>query len=140
MRQRDLRVGCERRVTARVDQPQPIVGDRLALEHGLDRLGLDRRGRDQLAQLDPPADRIDRLVPRDLRQPGARLVGRTLGGPARERGAEGVLDGFLGELEVTVGHPDRGREDACTLGAEHLVDRRRDVHAVSLAHATCRTS
>src|SRR5262249_14599431 len=87
------------------------------------------------AQLDPAADRIDRLVARHRDQPAARLVRRALGRPARHRGGKRILDGFLGEVEVAVGYPDRRREHPRSLAAKYSFDRRSALHVVILARS-----
>jgi hypothetical protein len=119
-RQRHLRGGCQRRVAAGEDQPQPIVGDRLG--RGGARGLLARLVGDDRPQLDPSADRVDGLVAGDLHQPAARLGGRAVG-PRRRRRRERLLHRLLGEVEVAVAHAQRRRQHARALGAERGLDR-----------------
>ena len=130
-------------MTAREHQAQAIVGDGDRIGGkllGLVQLADAETRRPQLlrdlAQLHAPADRVDRLVARDLGQPRARLVGGAFERPARERVGERVLDDLLGEIEVAVRHADRRGEYARAFAAEHVLDRggRRGAHRASLDH------
>ena len=98
-RQRDLRLGRERRVAAGEDQLEPLVAD-----HGLlvvrelfgprEQLGLAR-------QCLLPTDPVDGRVPRRRDDPGAGIARRSVARPALGRAHEGVLHRVLGEVEVT---------------------------------------
>jgi len=93
--QRDLRLGRQCRVTAREDQAQPLVRDRLVLLH---RLLHVKRG-EQLrlaAQVLLAANAIDRAVAGGRQQPRAGVLGRAVAGPALERSGEGLLHRVLG--------------------------------------------
>ena len=86
---------------------------------------IDRRlARQLLGLLDeplPPAEAIDRPVPGRGRDPGTRVVRHTADRPRLERCDEGVLDRFLGKVEVT-GDADEGRDSTALLVAEQAVD------------------
>jgi hypothetical protein len=69
------------------------------------------------------ADPIDRAVAGSGLQPGARVGGRTLAGPALGGGCERFLGGFLGEVEVAEEAVER-RDDAAPLLAEDLLEDR----------------
>ena len=67
-------------------------------------------------QLGPAPDRVDRLVPRGLDDPGASELGYAGGTPLIQRGCEGVLGRLLGYFEVTH-HPNQRRDDTAPIGA-----------------------
>jgi hypothetical protein len=69
------------------------------------------------------ADAVDRAVARRRQQPGARVGGRAVAGPALGGGREGLLGGFLGEVEVAE-EADQDGEDAAPLVAEDLLEQR----------------
>jgi hypothetical protein len=98
-RQRDLRLGRERRVAAGEDQLEPLVGD-----HGLlvlrELLGPGQQLRLAGERL-LPADPVDRRVPGRRDDPGAGIARGSVARPALGRADEGVLHRVLGEVEVT---------------------------------------
>ena len=69
-----------------------------------------------------PPDPVDRAVARRRRDPGARVVGDPVGGPALQRHEVGVGDGLLGEVEVAQ-DPDERRERPAVVLAERERDR-----------------
>ena len=69
------------------------------------------------------ADAIDGAVARRRHQPGARVGGSPVARPARRGDREGLLRGFLGEVEVAE-EADQGREDATPLLAEGVLEDR----------------
>ena len=119
-RQRDLRLGCERRMAAREDQAQLLVGNHLGLLVVVPR----RQSREELGlPLEGPLapDPVDRAVASRGRQPGAGVVRHTVDGPALQRGRHRVLKGVLGEVEVAE-DADQAREHAPPLGAEDALE------------------
>ncbi len=60
------------------------------------------------------ADPIDRAVTRGRRQPSARIRGQAISRPALGSKREGVLRGFVGEVEVAE-EADQGRENPTPL-------------------------
>jgi hypothetical protein len=69
------------------------------------------------------ADAVDRAVAGRRQQPGARVGRRPVAGPTLGRGREGLLRGFLGEVEVAE-EADQAGEDAAPLIAEGLLEDR----------------
>jgi hypothetical protein len=100
-RERDLRFERERRMAAREDQPQPVVGDRV----GVGRAGrVGARRLDQQRQLGlqrpPAAHEVERAPPRDRRQPGAGPLRHTVACPGLQRLDIRVLHRLLRGVEV----------------------------------------
>ena len=115
---------AQRRVAAREDQPEPVVGDRahVALvaserlelgEPGL-RLGL-------LAERPLASQPVDRPVARRRRDPRAGVVGDPRSGHIRSACDERLLDRVLGQVEVAE-DADQGRDRPPLLLAEQAVD------------------
>ena len=69
------------------------------------------------------ADAVDGPVARGRHQPGARVVGHAVARPALGGDREGLLRGFLGEVEVAE-EADQGSEHAAPLVAEDPVEAR----------------
>jgi hypothetical protein len=69
------------------------------------------------------ADAVDRAVASGANQPGARVGGRPVAGPALGGNRERFLGGFLGEVEVAE-EADQAGEDAAPLVAEYLLEDR----------------
>ena len=69
------------------------------------------------------ADAVDRAVARRRHQPGARVGRDAVARPALRGDREGLLRGFLGEVEVAEEADQRG-EDAAPLVAEGLLEDR----------------
>ena len=69
------------------------------------------------------ANAVDRAVTGGGHQPGARVFGRPVAGPALRGDGEGLLSGLLGEVEVAE-EADQAGEDAAPLVAEGLVENR----------------
>jgi len=111
-------------MAARVQQPQPVVGDAAVLRRVVRR---GPRGSGQLLQLRRAdagaAQAVDGAVARGREQPGARVVGDPLAPPATGGDRKGLLGGLLGEVEVAE-KADQGGEDATPLVAEDLLDQR----------------
>jgi hypothetical protein len=109
-------------MAAREDELEPLVRDR-RLVHGVlhgfrhvEQAGLRR-------QRAIAADAVDRAVARGGHQPGARVGGRPVAGPALGGDRERLLGGFLGEVEVAE-EADQAGEDAAPLVAEDLLEDR----------------
>nr|WP_246060289.1 hypothetical protein [Herbidospora galbida] len=96
------------------DQPEPVVRD-LVVVGGRVHLGtawvrLDEQGHLGAEDL-VPAQQVERLAPGRLGQPGARFAGDAVAGPGVEGGEVGVLDAFLGEVEITGDARRRGEHE-----------------------------
>ena len=120
--ERDLRIELERRVAAGEDELEPLV-----LDHGLVHDVLRCLGHVEQAGLHGEraiaADAVDGPVARRGHEPGARVGGLSVAGPALGRDRERLLRGFLGEVEVAE-EADQAGEDASPLVAEDLVEDR----------------
>ena len=99
--QRHPRLGSERRVTAREDECEPVVGDRAHVVllgrkrlQAREQLGL---ARERLLAAEP----VDRPVPGRGDDPRAGIRRRPVAGPAFERDREGILHRVLGAIEIT---------------------------------------
>ena len=125
--QRDARLRPQRRVAAGEDQPQAVVGHLRVLLALLDLLG--GRARAPRGPPAPPSSPggplapqpVDRLVAGDAGDPGARVVGDAVVGPALERDHERLLHRLLGEVEVAE-DPDQARDRPSRLVPEQAVD------------------
>jgi hypothetical protein len=111
-------------MTAREDQPKPVVRD--AAHVGLvggERLELGQsRERDVLlAKRSLSSDPVDGTVASGRRDPCARRRRHAASGPRPERLGERLLDGVLGEIEITE-DPDQGRDSPALLLTEQAVD------------------
>src|SRR5204862_239409 len=118
----DLRLGGECRMTTGEDELEPLVW-KLRRVHGvlgclghLEQAGL--RGQRAIA-----ANAIDRSVPGRRQEPGALVGGLTVARPALRGDGEGLLSGFLGEVEVAE-EADERSEDAAPVVAEGLLENR----------------
>ena len=69
------------------------------------------------------ANAIDRPVPRGRHEPAARIRGDSVARPALRGDREGLLRGFLGEVEVAE-EADQRSEDAAPVVAEGLLEDR----------------
>jgi len=103
--ERHAAVGRQARVTAREDQPEPVVGDRLGIAHVGDLVARAERGLvgERLGLGPGPAgatETVDRAAARRREEPGARSIGRAGRGPAVERLLERLLDDLLGQVDV----------------------------------------
>ena len=103
--QRHLRLGRERRMAAREDQAQPLVGNGVCL---LRLRGLEGREQLGLARERPlPPDPVDRPVSCRRQQPCPGVRRGAVAGPALQGRSEGLLHRVLGELHVA----ERAGED-----------------------------
>ena len=66
------------------------------------------------------ANPVDRAIARRDEEPGPRVGRQSVARPARHRDREGVLRGFLGELEVAE-EADQCGQDTAPLVAEDLI-------------------
>ena len=120
--QRDLSVDSERRMTAREDELESLVGERrgthpvLSLLRHLEHPGFRR-------QRAIPTDAIDGSVASGRHQPGARVGGDPIARPPLRGDREGLLRGFLGEFEIAE-EADQRREHTSPLVAEDLFEDR----------------
>ena len=129
-RQRDLRIGRERRMAAREDETQPIVFDAFIVRRSgfvddvLDmlRVVLDR------IEARAAADGVDGLEAARRDEPRAWIVRDPVARPLLERGAKCVVQRLLGDVEIAE-QTDQRCEDAARFGA---IDGLRDrAHAFS---------
>jgi hypothetical protein len=104
------------------DQLEPLVRDR-RLVHVVLRGFRHVEQADLCRQCAIAADAVDRAVARGGNQPGARVGGRPLSGPALGRDRERLLGGFLGEVEVAE-EADQASEHAAPLVAEDPIEDR----------------
>jgi hypothetical protein len=117
-RERDLRIGRQRRVTAREDQAEAVVLDALFIRP---RAGVDDGDVDLVAPLvqriEPraAAHAVDRLEASGGHEPRARIRRHAFARPLLESGPERVVQRFLGDVEVAE-QADQRREDAAGIG------------------------
>ena len=131
-RERHARFQRQRGVTAGEDQSEPVVGDLVhvvtqcfEVAYPLRRFGLP-------GPLLLAPDAVDRAVPRRRRDPGSRVVGDPVHGPAIQGDRERLLHGLLGQIEVAE-HADERRHRTPGLAPEQAVDDLR-----CLAHMSMR--
>ena len=118
--ERDLRIQRERWVAAGEDELEAFVGNRRILHLVLRGFGhLEQPGLGGERAVTP--DAVDRAVAGRRHQPRPRVRRRPLPRPALRGGREGLLRGFLGEVEVAE-EADQGGEDASPLVAEDLFE------------------
>jgi hypothetical protein len=108
-------------VTAGEDELEPLVGKRRLVLHvvlhclrHVQQAGLGLKRAIAL-------DAVDRAVARDGREPGARVARDAVTRPALRGDREGLLRGFLGEVEVAE-EADQRSEDAAPLVPEGLLE------------------
>ena len=119
-RQGDLRVEVERRVAAREDKLEPLVGDGRLVHVVLHCLGhVEQAG--LLGERAVAADAVDRPVPGGHHEPRPRARGRPFARPPLGCDRERLLGGLLGEVEVAE-EADQGGHDAAPLVPKGLVD------------------
>ncbi len=119
-RQRDLRVERERRMAAREQQLQPLVGNRRLVHLVLRRLGDVEQA--QLLGVDTVAAKaVDAPVTSRGDQPGPRALRLALARPALRGDRERLLGSFLGEVEVAE-EADQRSQDATPLVAKGPLD------------------
>ena len=109
-------------MTAREDQPQPVVRDpavvnawfpRERQDRDLLQLGRARRG---------AAEPIERPVACRRGQPRTRIAGDAVARPAFQRPRDGILRTLLRDVPIA-GQADQGRDDAAPLLTERPGDR-----------------
>ncbi|MEJ2459830.1 MAG: hypothetical protein P8Y58_17500 [Novosphingobium sp.] len=112
----DLGVRRQGRVAAGEDQPQKVVLDLLALAHGavVVRGGDRPAGIFQRVQARPAAMAVDGLEAADRDQPCPGIVRFAFLRPLFEGGPKGIVQRFLGQVEVAQPSNERG-EDAARL-------------------------
>jgi hypothetical protein len=109
-------------MAAREDQLEPLVRDRRVIHdvlRGLDHVELAHLLGERLIAPEP----VERTVAGGGDQPGARILGRPVAGPALDRDRERLLRGFLGEVEVAE-EADQGSDDAAPFVAEDVLEDR----------------
>ena len=122
-RQRDLRVGRERGMTAGEDEAEPLVGDRAHVVLLVGAQGFEPGEQLRLAsERALAADPVDRAVARSRHDPRGRIARRAFPRPALECGRERVLHCVLGKLDVTE-DTDEDRVGTPPLLAKDDVDR-----------------
>ena len=120
--QRDLAFERECRVAAGEEQLEALVGNRRLIHFDLRRLGKVEQLR-LLGEGAVPPDPVDRPVSRGRHEPGPRVGGGPLPGPALRRNRESLLSGLLGELEAAE-ETDQAGEDAAPFVSEDLFEDR----------------
>jgi hypothetical protein len=128
-RQRHLRIGRERRMTAGEDEPQPLVGH--ARGHGLLAVGLiilsegQRRQRGELRLVVAAhalvAEPIDGPIARHRDDPCRRVTRNARARPALQRRGERILHRLLGEVPVP-DSADQRRDRPPEMLAKQAVD------------------
>jgi hypothetical protein len=109
-------------MTAGEHQLEPLIRKAHLLDFILRRLAhLEQAGLGRQRAI--AAKAVDRPVTRGPRQPGARIGGDPLAGPALGRNRERFLRGFLGEIEVAEKADQRGQNTAPLLAEDLLEDR-----------------
>ena len=128
----------ERRMTAREDQPEPVVDvlrhAGLRVDVGVSRRrGVEARENFELLAADAlAAQPVDRAVARRREDPRRRLRRKAVARPALERGDERVLDRIFGQREVAEGARERC-DRATGVVAEAARDASLDVSPCSQA-------
>ena len=124
--ERDLRLDRQRRMAAHEDQLEPLVGERRGCHRLLLRLRGEQprlRGEDAIA-----SDAIDSPVPRGAHEPRAGVRRHAVTRPSLRCDGEGLLCGFLGEIDVAE-EADQGCEHVAPTLAEDLLERRFVYHS-----------
>ena len=126
-RERDLGLPVQRRMAAREEEPQAVIGAHRP--SGRDRCIHLGGLRGQLAHAFPVSrvapQPVDRLAPRRGHEPCAGVVRDAVGRPVLERRHRRVLDQLLREVPVAEDPDERRRQPAALLaqdGTEPLVD------------------
>ncbi len=127
--QRDLGICRQRRMTAREDEPQPVIFEVLVktLRHigafaiqAIRDLGLGG------IQPDSPPQPVHRLEAPCRDQPRAGILRDAIARPLFDRSAESLVQCLLGEVEIMEQSDERG-QNAARLGEIDLRHDRRDV-------------
>jgi hypothetical protein len=120
-RQSDPGLGPESRMTAGEYQSQAIVPEHLVVIGFLrpGGIGSRRLPQNQVPKSNVAADSIDSLVPSNVNQPGARIVGYASLRPAFEGRGKSFLPRLLGQIEISQ-ETDQGRKDPACLPGEDL--------------------
>ena len=125
-RERHLRLGRQRRMTAGEHEPEALVGDHrgvLARQVANRLLQVAREQRLLVAQRGLPPQPVDR-APLGGREDPRRRRGRdAVARPAVQRDGVCVLDGLLGAVDVAAEPAREDRHRAAELGAEAACDR-----------------
>jgi len=111
-------------MTAREDQPQPVVFHTIIVQVGGGRHAVAQAlgdGHERSIEPGAPPQLVDRLEAARRDQPRARIAGHALGRPALHRRREGFLQRLLGEIEIAE-QADQRREDPARLGAVDRLD------------------
>ena len=122
-RQRDLRLEPERRMAAGEDQLQPLVGKRPSSSISSSTASGTSSRRVFAASVRSRRRRSIARLRAVIDQPGAGIGRRAVARPALGGDREGLLSGFLGEVEVAE-EADQAGEDAAPLVAEDLLEQR----------------
>ncbi len=123
-RERHLRVGRQRWMAAREDQPEPVVFQVfVAGRRWLGRLPIQAIG--QLGQRGveprPSAQAVDGLEAAGRDEPRARVGRHTVARPRSQRRRERVVQRFFGEIEIAE-QADERREHAARFGSVDRLD------------------
>ena len=131
-RERDLRIGGQRRMATREDQAKAVVFDGLIVCPGR---GIDDGDVGFVADVlegieaSAPAQAVDGLEAAGRHQPRTRIGGDAVARPLLERRPERIVQRLFGQIEITE-QPDQRREHATGVGEIDGVHR--------LVHWTCR--
>jgi hypothetical protein len=108
-------------VTAGENQPEPLVG------HDMSLVGLDgfedtdiRQQGGNSGEVLASAELIDSFAAGDRQQPSGRMIGNSVSGPRSQSSGHSILEGLLGEVEVTK-EPDERSEHQPMLFPEDAV-------------------
>jgi hypothetical protein len=108
--ERDLRIEVKYGVAAGEDQLEPLIGKGGVVHRVFGHGGLLEQAR-LLGERAVAANPVDRAAARCRDQPGRGVRGRAFARPALGGNREGLLRGFLGEVEVAE-EADQRSEDA----------------------------
>ncbi|MNV69400.1 hypothetical protein D3C71_1623070 [compost metagenome] len=110
------------------DQAQAVVGQQLFFAWVL-RVAVELHAQVRLGTVETgaSAQRIDGLEAPGGNQPRPRVIGDTVALPALDGDEEGIVHGFLGQVEITQ-QADQRRQDAPRLPPVHRLDLGAHLH------------
>ena len=122
-RERDLRIGGQRRVAAGENEPQAVVFERVIVDDdGIDR-GLEMPGelRDRCVESRAPAQHVDRFEAAGRNEPRERVGGQPVARPPLDRRRERFVQRLFRQVEITDQANQRGK-DTARVGAIQCLD------------------